>query len=224
MNKIDIKNINPIYLYIIIVLLFIFSVIMSFLFVTKKHVVNKTITLVSKEEEKEIVNKIKVDIKGSVQSPGVYELDEDSRVIDLINMAGGLLKDSNTELINLSMKLKDEMTIIIYSNKEIDNYKKNNNKKEIVYIEVEKCPDKINDACINKTTESKNSDKLDNKISINNASIQELVKIPGVGEAKAKDIVFYREKNGLFKTIEDIKQVSGIGDSLFEKIKDNITI
>lgn len=224
MNKIDIKNINPIYLYIIIVLLFIFSVIMSFLFVTKKHVVNKTITLVSKEEEKEIVNKIKVDIKGSVQSPGVYELDEDSRVIDLINMAGGLLKDSNTELINLSMKLKDEMTIIIYSNKEIDNYKKNNNKKEIVYIEVEKCPDKINDACINKTTESKNSDKLDNKISINNASIQELVKIPGVGEAKAKDIVSYREKNGLFKTIEDIKQVSGIGDSLFEKIKDNITI
>lgn len=224
MNKIDIKNINPIYLYIIIVLLFIFSVIMSFLFVTKKHVVNKTITLVSKEEEKEIVNKIKVDIKGSVQSPGVYELDEDSRVIDLINMAGGLLKDSNTELINLSMKLKDEMTIIIYSNKEIDNYKKNNNKKEIVYIEVEKCPDKINDACINKTTESKNSDKLDNKISINNASIQELVKIPGVGEAKAKDIVSYREKNGFFKTIEDIKQVSGIGDSLFEKIKDNITI
>lgn len=224
MNKIDIKNINPIYLYIIIVLLFIFSVIMSFLFVTKKHVVNKTITLVSKEEEKEIVNKIKVDIKGSVQSPGVYELDEDSRVIDLINMAGGLLKDSNTELINLSMKLKDEMTIIIYSNKEIDNYKKNNNKKEIVYIEVEKCPDKINDACINKTTESKNSDKLDNKISINNASIQELVKIPGVGEAKAKDIVSYREKNGLFKAIEDIKQVSGIGDSLFEKIKDNITI
>ena len=224
MNKIDIKNINPIYLYIIIVLLFIFSVIMSFLFVTKKHVVNKTITLVSKEEEKEIVNKIKVDIKGSVQSPGVYELDEDSRVIDLINMAGGLLKDSNTELINLSMKLKDEMTIIIYSNKEIDNYKKNNNKKEIVYIEVEKCPDKINDACINKTTESKNSDKLDNKISINNASIQELVKIPGVGEAKAKDIVSYREKNGLFKAIEDIKQVSGIGDSLFEKINDNITI
>lgn len=224
MNKIDIKNINPIYLYIIIVLLFIFSVIMSFLFVTKKHVVNKTITLVSKEEEKKIVNKIKVDIKGSVQSPGVYELDEDSRVIDLINMAGGLLKDSNTELINLSMKLKDEMTIIIYSNKEIDNYKKNNNKKEIVYIEVEKCPDKINDACINKTTESNNSDKLDNKISINNASIQELVKIPGVGEAKAKDIVSYREKNGLFKTIEDIKQVSGIGDSLFEKIKDNITI
>lgn len=225
MKKFNLKEVNTIYLYLIIVILAILSITMSTLFITKKHVVTKTVTLISRNEKKEVINKIKVDIKGNVANPGVIELDEGSRVIDAINLAGGLLDNSNTELINLSMKLKDEMTIIIYTNKEINDYKKNLNKKEIVYVEVPVCPDKINDACINKDT--KNSSKKDiqnEKVSINTANIDELQKIPGIGASKANDIVSYREKNGSFKTIEDIKQVSGIGDALFEKIKDNITI
>ena len=225
MKKFNLREVNTIYLYLIIVILAILSITMSTLFITKKRVVTKTVTLISKEEKKEVINKIKVDIKGNVANPGVIELDEGSRVIDAIKVAGGLLDNSNTELINLSMKLKDEMTIIIYTNKEINDYKKNLNKKEIVYVEVPICPDKINDACINKDT--KNSSKKDiqnEKVSINTATIDELQKIPGIGASKANDIISYREKNGSFNTIEDIKQVSGIGDALFEKIKDNITI
>ena len=225
MKKFNLREVNTIYLYLIIVILAILSITMSTLFITKKRVVTKTVTLISKEEKKEVINKIKVDIKGNVANPGVIELDEGSRVIDAINLAGGLLDNSNTELINLSMKLKDEMTIIIYTNKEINDYKKNLNKKEIVYVEVPICPDKINDACINKDT--KNSSKKDiqnEKVSINTATIDELQKIPGIGASKANDIISYREKNGSFNTIEDIKQVSGIGDALFEKIKDNINI
>ncbi|MBP3766254.1 MAG: helix-hairpin-helix domain-containing protein [Bacilli bacterium] len=225
MKKFNLREVNTIYLYLIIVILAILSITMSTLFITKKRVVTKTVTLISKEEKKEVINKIKVDIKGNVANPGVIELDEGSRVIDAIKLAGGLLDNSNTELINLSMKLKDEMTIIIYTNKEINDYKKNLNKKEIVYVELPICPDKINDACINKDT--KNSSKKDiqnEKVSINTATIDELQKIPGIGASKANDIISYREKNGSFNTIEDIKQVSGIGDALFEKIKDNITI
>ena len=220
------KEIDNKYLFLIIFALIVACAVMSTLFVTKKHVVTKTVTLVSKEEKKEAVNKIKVDVKGNVLNPGVIELDEGSRVIDAINLAGGLLENSNTELINLSMKLKDEMTIIIYTNKEINDYKKNLNQKEIEYIEVLKCPDKINDACINKASNKENSKKevLDSKVSINTASISELTKITGIGDAKAKDIVSYREENGPYSSIDDIKKVSGIGDALFEKIKDNITI
>ena len=224
MKILNFKENDKLYLYLIIIILAILSITMSTLFITKKHVVTKTVTLVSKEEKKEVISKIKVDVKGNVLNPGVYELDEETRVIDAINMAGGLKEDSNTDLINLSMKLKDEMTIIVYSNKEINDYKKNLNQKEIVYVEVLKCPDKINDACINKSNESKTSDKLNSKISINTASKSDLEKIPGIGSSKAADILSYREEYGQFTKIEDIKNVSGIGDALFEKIKDNITV
>ena len=224
MKRFNFKEVNNIYLYLVIVILVLFGITMSTLFITKKHVVTKTVTLISKEEKKEIVNKIKVDVKGNVVNPGVYELDDNSRVIDAINIAGGLLDNSNTELINLSMKLKDEMTIIIYTNKEINDYKKSLNQKEIVYVEVPKCPDNINDACINKSSETKTSEKLNSKISINTATVEELTSLTGVGLSKAKDIVQYRETNGSFNTIDDIKKVSGIGDALFEKIKNNITV
>ena len=75
-----------------------------------------------------------------------------------------------------------------------------------------------NDACITPT------DKPNGKISINNASKEELMNLPGIGESKAISIIKYREENGNFATIEDIKNVSGIGDSLFDKIKDYITV
>lgn len=170
---------------------------------------------------------VKVDIKGYVANPNVYEVEENSRVIDVINIAGGLIEGANTELINLSQKVKDEMTIIIYSNVQINDYR--NSKKEIVYVEVEKCPDKINDACINKQENSSKETKTDEigtneKISINSADEIELTKISGIGESKAKDIIEYRKTNGPFKQIDDIKNVKGIGEALFEKIKDNIIV
>jgi len=161
----------------------------------------------------------KVEIKGMIKNPGVYEINENDRVIDLIEKAGGLLEDSNTSILNLSKKLKDEMVVIIYSNKEIEELKQDKIviKYEEVLIPCE-CPDSINDACIEK-------ENTDNKkiININTATKEELMTLPSIGESKAENIINYRE-NFKFETIEQIKEVSGIGESLFEKIKDYITI
>ena len=175
---------------------------------------------------KKVMKKIKVDVKGSVNNPGVYELDENSRVIDAINASGGVNEYANTSNINLSKKITDEMVIIVYSNYQIETYKNDNKKTEYVYIEVEKCPDNMNDACIsqNKSTNKKEDNNEITIVSINTASLEQLKTLPGIGESKANDIIKYREKEGNFKTIEDIKNVSGIGDSLFEKIKDYITV
>jgi len=173
-------------------------------------------------------NKIKVDIKGQVNSPGVYELEETSRVIDAINIAGGLTDIANTSLINLSKKLEDQMVVIIYSNEEV----LNSNIKEIetVFKVIEKecnCPNIKNDSCINTELDSSNN-TTENKepigiININTASIEELMTLPSIGESKAQAIIEYRKENK-FTTIEDIKNVSGIGDTLFDKIKEYITV
>ena len=181
------------------------------------------------QEEKEEVEtkKIKVDIKGEVINPGVYELKENDRVSDAIKISGGLTENADTELINLSKILKDEMVIIIYNKNEIEEIRKTQNQPETIIKYIEKkctCPDATNDACIKKEINSESEENKDKKISINTASLEELLEITGIGETKAKAIIKYREENGTFKTIEDIKNVSGIGESTFEKIKNNITV
>lgn len=215
---------------VIILLLAIFSIVNLFYSKDRVQVSEIKLEQLEIETEPEVVEKtIKVDIKGNVQNPGVYEFKEGTRVIDAINTAGGLMENSNTDLINLSQQLTDEMIIIIYTNDQINEYKNNNTKVEYVYIEVPSCPDKINDACINKQTElsqkeETNEEKSNSKISINQANVEELTSLSGIGEKKANDIIEYRNQNGNFKTIEDLKNVNGIGDALFEKIKDYITI
>jgi competence protein ComEA len=237
------NNIDNKYLYSIIFLLFLIIIIIIFVSNSSEQVVvTEQIPLECNEEVVEETNNVKVDIKGAVNNPGVYELESNSRVIDAINMAGGLLENADTTLINLSKNLTDEMTIIIYTKEEIENYKATQKQIEYVYIEVESCPDKINDACINPSSEeSSSSSKTENTstktsttqdntteesklVSINTATSDELQTISGIGKSKAEAIINYRTQNGSFKSIEDIKNVSGIGDSLFEKIKDYITI
>lgn len=180
------------------------------------------------EEEENSIKDITVDIKGRISNPGVYTLSEGNRVMDVITEAGGLLEDANTALINLSKKIEDEMVIIIYSNQEMDSLME---KEKIIYqiVEVEKeCPDTINNACIN---ENKTSDKIEEekkseevkRINLNTATIEELTTLPGIGEAKAENIIRYREIFP-FEEIEQLKEVSGIGESLFEKVKDYITV
>ena len=167
------------------------------------------------DEEKEEVNdnkKVIVDIKGSVVNPGVYEVDRTSRVMDVISLAGGLLEDADTSLINLAKVVSDEMTIIIYSKEEVSS-----DKEECLCD----CPLINNDACIK---EEDTKVEEDNYVNINTCSKEELMSINGIGEAKAKAIIDYREKNGNFNTIEDIRNVSGIWDALFEKIKAYITV
>ena len=187
----------------------------------------------NKEDVKEIVNdniivnvdpvineidEIIVDIKGQVNNPGVYSFrpSDNARINDLIKKAGGLAKDADTSTINLSKKLEDEMIIIIYSKSEITNYTKT---QDDLKKKLEICENKLkNDACIKVESEVKNT-----KVNINEASIEELETLTGIGKSKAEKIVEYRKKTK-FKTINDILNVDGIGESIFASIKDNITV
>ncbi|MBQ2640194.1 MAG: helix-hairpin-helix domain-containing protein [Bacilli bacterium] len=139
-------------------------------------------------------------------------------------MAGGLTENANTTVINLSKKITDEMVIIIYSNKEVKDFKKT---KELEASLIAQCKQKDansleNGACIdgdNKTSKDSNS-----KVNINSATKEELMTLTGIGEAKADDIINYRNSNGPFSKIEDIKNIKGIGDAIFDKIKDRLTL
>ena len=188
------------------------------------------IKAVEEEVEDSDKNKIYVDIKGMINNPGVYELDEGAKVIDLINISGGLKEGADTSLINLSKKLKDEMVVIIYSHDEVS---KTENNTVIKYIEKTcVCPQVKNDVCINNESEIVNNSETNSQeedmniypISINKADINLLTKLPSIGEAKAKKIIEYREANGDFKNVEEIMNVSGIGTTIFDAIKDFITI
>ncbi|MCI6713324.1 MAG: helix-hairpin-helix domain-containing protein [Clostridium sp.] len=162
-----------------------------------------------------------VDIKGAVKKPGVYKINSDKKIIDVITIAGGLMENANTDNINLSKKVTDEMVIIIYTDEEV----KNSNIVDTVIKVIDKecvCPNIQNDGCIN--TEINDSITNVNKtININTATLEELMSINGLGEAKAKAIIKYREEKGYFKIIDDLLNVSGIGEALFEKIKEYIT-
>ena len=191
----------------------------------KEEKKEKIVKIEKKEEnkdEKKEIKKIKIDIKGEINTPGVYELTEENNVMDAINLAGGLTNKSDTSNINLSKKLTDEMVIIVYSKQDIINMKE---QEKIT------CPP-CNNACIEEKdetskiniTEKKETNEPKEKININNANIEELQTLTGIGQAKAQNIIDYRNKNGGFKDIEEIKNVQGIGEAAYEKIKDNITI
>lgn len=161
-----------------------------------------------KKTKKELANLV-VDIKGMVVNPGVYKVEEGTRINDVISLAGGLKEGADTSNINLAKLVTDEMTIIIYSSEEVlEKYK-----KEVCVCD---CPYIENDACINNE-----ENKL---VNINTCTLEELLTINGIGKAKAQSIIDYRKENGNFNSIEDIKNVPGIGVSLFEKIKDYITV
>ena len=155
----------------------------------------------------EVDEDVLVDIKGAVKKPGVYKLSKNSIVNDVIELAGGLKSSATTDDINLSKAIYNEMVIYISTKNELKE-KQSTTSNTSVNTEV-----KNDNICVNP-----------NKVNINTASVDELTALNGVGEAKALKIIEYRNTNGSFKSIEDIKNVSGIGEAFYEKIKDNITI
>lgn len=165
-----------------------------------KNILIESDTVLVEEKEEEIIEEkqICVDIAGEVINPGVYFLNEGSRVNDLIIMAGGVTSEANLNEVNLAYVLSDGIKITIP------------NKKDNLTVLVQ-------------TGLIKNSLKS-NIVNINEANIEELVKLSGIGESIAEDIIEYRNKNGNFKKKEDIKNVSGIGESKYNKIKDKITV
>ena len=150
-----------------------------------------------------------------------------SIVQDVINEAGGLKSTAYTQNINLSKKLTNEMVIIINTKSEmkdqttkkiedikndVENDNSNNDGNNVCVCEPGSTTGTIGSTGPNKTL-----------VNINTASKEELMGVSGIGSSKADAIIIYRLENR-FTTIEDIKNVSGIGDSLFAKIKDYITV
>lgn len=205
---------------ICISLLLVILVLLGILFTPRVEEDANIVEEVVKEEKTEISDYY-VDIKGEVLNPGVYKVDSNMRIIDVIKLAGGLTDNADISLLNLSKKIIDEMNIKIYSKKEVTNAKSKINSPTVIEIikEIEKecvCIDE-NDACINDNNETSNL------ININTATKEELMTLSGIGESKANSIIEYRN-NKTFESIEEIKEVSGIGDSVFDKIKDYIEI
>ena len=148
------------------------------------------------------INEMKVYISGEIGKEGVYEFEDGDRLDDLIKKAGGLTENANAKDLNLAMKLEDEMKIYIPSIYEISSV---DTADTIPII----------------SSDSKDSSK--DKININKASKEELMTLPNIGDKRADSILEYRESN-TFETIEDIKNVNGIGEKFYQALKDLITV
>ena len=142
---------------------------------------------------------------------------------DVIKLSGGLKKDADVSNTNLSKNLVDEMVIIIYTKDEINSMTTGNT--TIKYIDKECiCPVIENNSCISDAvTNFEVIEEVSDKISLNKATLEELMTLKGIGESKAKSIIEYREKTP-FKNIEELLNVKGIGKAMFEKIKVHISI
>lgn len=135
-----------------------------------------------------------VHICGEVVSPGVYEVEAGSRICDVLLLAGGFSEEAEQGSVNLAAVVEDGMQIVIPSKAE--------------------------------AAEEKERLKLQREgmVNINKASVEQLCSLPGIGESRAAAIVAYREKQGGFQTKEEIMQVTGIKEGMYEKIKDSIYI
>mgnify|MGYP000271900557 FL=1 len=144
---------------------------------------------------------------------GIYELDENSRIADAIDKAGGITEEANINNINLAFVLEDGVKI--YIPKKGDN---SNEIKDDTNTYISKRSDNI------ELAQSTKNNNTNNKVNINTANQTELETLPGIGASIATKIISYRNKNGKFINIEDIKKVNGIGESKYEKIKDLIKV
>ena len=156
-----------------------------------------------KENEEKEEKEIAVYIGGAVEKPNVYKLVEGSRIQDLVKVAGGFLDTAESKDINLAQKLNDEDYIYVQSvgENEVD----------------------ITNNIIG--SESNSSVRKDGRININKATVEELKSIDGIGEVRASKIVEYREENGPYKNIDQLKTIGArIGDKTFETIKDKVYV
>lgn len=155
----------------------------------------RTNIALSTDPSAERLNVVMIDIKGAVKNPGVYEVEQNDRVIDAVKLAGGYSADSDSSKVNLAERLNDGMVIYI------------------PHIGEEIPPDY-----------SLLASQKENQVSINKAMEKDLETLPGIGKVKAKAIIQYRKENGPFTSIEQLKNVPGIGDRSFQLIEDDITI
>ncbi|WP_208590148.1 helix-hairpin-helix domain-containing protein [Gracilibacillus suaedae] len=148
------------------------------------------------EEEDSDATEYKIDLKGEIERPGVYQVTENDRVEDAIQLAGGFTNNADKQVINLAERVYDEM---------------------VIYV-----PAKGENA--DETEQVLDTGSDDQKVKVNIASVEEMQTIPGIGEVKANAIVEYRDTYGRFKKIEDLTKVSGIGDKTVERLEEYVRI
>lgn len=144
---------------------------------------------------------IYVYICGAVAEPGVYQIEEGSRLFELIDLSGGMLESADATSQNLARVLQDGEKIQILTEEEVNEQSKRG-----------------------ATISTGDIGQQHGLVNINTATVQELTSLTGIGESRALAIIAYREENGLFKSIDGIKKVAGIKEGLFEKIKNKITV
>ena len=156
-----------------------------------KQTQENTVSYYGNEEQSEEthISQITVHITGAINNPGVIILEEGARIVDAL----GETEEADVNRLNLAYVLEDGEKLYIPSK----------NEEEQEYI----------------TQGKDNMSEGQSKININSAQIEELITLPGVGEATANKIIEYRKENGKFQKIEDLKNVPGIGDSKYENIK-----
>ncbi len=206
MHKFNKKTIT----FIIIGIIVIFSI--YYFFTNKDYIeVDSNLNVFDQNEKNEQTEeKIIVYITGAIKNEGIYEMEENSRIANIIEKAGGLTEEANIENINLAYLLEDGMKIYIPKKDE-----KTNEIKEDTNTYTSK---------ENSTSEVLKNTNKNEKININTATQTELETLPGIGPTTALRIIEYRKENGKFRNIEDIKKINGIGDNKFSKIKDLIKI
>lgn len=164
-------------------------------------------SILNKEDEKVVVHVI-----GEVNNPGVVTLKEGARIIDAINEAGGKTEEADLSKVNLAYVIEDGTQIYI------PRINENLNNVELM------TQDAGSSIVVNTQEKDEDNNNKNAKVNINTASKEKLETLPGIGETTAQKIIDYRESNGKFNSIEDLKNVSGIGDAKFNSLKDKITV
>ncbi|HCL04025.1 MAG TPA: competence protein ComEA [Lachnoclostridium phytofermentans] len=166
---------------------------------------------VSKENlEQELSSEAVIHVCGEVNNPGVYTLSEKARVVDAIEAAGGVTKDAAEDAFNQAALITDGQRIYVP------------NKKEVETLSDAEIAEVVLSTPIGKEKNDESSNKT--KVNINKATKEELMTIPGIGEAKALSIISYRTEHGVFSTIEELQNISGIKSAVFNRMKDFITV
>ena len=177
---------------------------------------------IEEETEEEESQKIIVHVSGAVNKEGIVELDADSRISDAIDKAEGLAENADMNKINLAFKLEDGMKIYIPKIGEEKSEKAQESTDDETSKYITSASGVVDSQ--DENTESSSGKSTTEKVNINTASQTELETLPGIGPATSSKIISYRQENGKFKSIEDIKEVSGIGDAKYENIKELICV
>ena len=161
-------------------------------------------------QEEKTTSDVSVYVCGSVKTPGVYTLTKDSRICDAISAAGGALDEADAQILNQAAPLSDGMRIYVPSVKETADLDRSS-------------PDGADTAAGEKVGTA-SSDASASRVNINTAGKDELMTLTGIGESKAQSILDYRQQQGPFASVEDIMNVAGIKQGVFDKIRDQITV